>query len=76
MSGESERVFEDALALPPNERADLANRLLTSLDAVSQKRIDELWAREAEDRLDAHERGELKPVPVREVFDSFYPKKK
>ena len=76
MSGNGDRVFDEALALPPTERAELVDRLLTSLDANSQKRVDELWAQEAEDRLDAYGRDELKSVSAREVFNSIYPPKK
>jgi putative addiction module component (TIGR02574 family) len=69
MSKRGAEVLEDALSLPPDERAELVERLLTSLDASHDRRIDELWAQEAEDRLDAFERGEIKAVPAREVFD-------
>jgi hypothetical protein len=33
-------------------------------------RLDDLWARESEDRLDAFDRGELVAVPAEEVFES------
>ena len=69
MSKRGTEVLEGALSLPPDERAELAERLLTSLDAPHDGRIDKLWAQEAEDRLDAFERGEIKAVPAKEVFD-------
>ena len=69
MSKRGTEVLEEALSLPPVERAELAERLLTSLDASPDRRIDELWAQEAEDRLEAFERGEIKAVPAKEVFD-------
>ncbi len=69
MSKRSTQVLEEALSLPPVERAELADRLLASFDSLSQRRIDELWAREAEDRLDAFERGEINAVSVKEAFD-------
>ena len=70
MSKRGTEVLEEALSLPPAERAELADRLLTSLDAALDDRIDKLWAQEAEDRLDAFERGEIKAVSAREVFDT------
>lgn len=70
MSKRGTEVLEEALSLPPVERAELAERLLTSLDASHDRRVDELWAQEAEDRLDAFERGEIKAVPAKEVFDT------
>jgi hypothetical protein len=36
--------------------------LLSSLDK-SDKEIDELWAKEAEDRIDAFDQGKIKVVP-------------
>lgn len=45
----SEQLFEEALALPMNKRAELAERLLSSIDPSDQ--IDKLWAIEAEARM-------------------------
>jgi len=69
MSKKGIAVLEEALSLPPVERAELAERLLISLDTSPDPRIDELWAHEAEDRIDAFERGEIQTVPAREAFD-------
>ena len=38
-------------------------------DAETRKQIDELWAQEAEDRLEAYERGEIESAPAKKVFD-------
>jgi putative addiction module component (TIGR02574 family) len=62
------KLVTDALSLPPRSRAKLAERLLESLDHPRQKEIDGLWAREAEDRIEAYERGEIKATPGKEVF--------
>jgi putative addiction module component (TIGR02574 family) len=64
-----EQILKDALALPPQERAALLERLLISFQSAPDPNLDELWIREAEERLDAYKRGELKAVPVEEVFD-------
>ena len=69
MSASSEQILKEALALPLQERAELLERLLGTFQSPPDQRLDELWAREAEDRLDAFERGELKAVPAEEVFD-------
>jgi putative addiction module component (TIGR02574 family) len=62
MSKNGAQVLEEALALPPDERAELADRLLSSLDKEHRRKIDLLWAEEAEDRIDAYERGEIGAV--------------
>jgi putative addiction module component (TIGR02574 family) len=69
MSNRSAEVFQEALSLPLNERAELIERLLSSLDTPERQRIDALWAQEAEDRLDAFERGEIKTISAQKVFD-------
>ena len=69
MSKRGAEVLEKALSLPPAERAELADRLLTSLDSSPGGRIDTLWAVEAEDRLEAFDRGEIKAVSADDAFD-------
>lgn len=52
MSELAEKLIEQALDLPAEERAAVVERLLTSLEPELSD-IDLLWAQEAEDRLDA-----------------------
>lgn len=68
MSELAEKLIKQALDLPPEERAAVAERILSSLEP-SLSTIDELWAEEAEDRLDAFDRGELEAIPAGNVFD-------
>jgi putative addiction module component (TIGR02574 family) len=69
MSATTEELFKQVLALPLQERAELVEQLLATFQTPPDPHIDELWAREAEDRLDAYDRGELKAVPAAEVFN-------
>lgn len=68
MSESTAQILQEALALPPQDRAELVDGLLVILQPPRDPEIDELWLREAEDRLDAYDRGELKAVPAEEVF--------
>lgn len=61
-------MLKEALALETQERAELVERLLATFQSPPDPHIDELWAREAEDRLEAYDRGELKSVPAEEVL--------
>ena len=70
MSTITKQILENALVLPAAERADLVESLLASLDQPDA-RIDEFWAREAEDRLAASEAGRTKAYPADEVFQEF-----
>ena len=68
MTVRTKHIFEEALGLPANEKALLAEQLLASLDLSSSKSIDEMWARESENRIDAYEQGEIKAISSKEVF--------
>jgi hypothetical protein len=52
----------EALKLPPGERALLADALLGSLDDEAARQAEEACAREAEDRYQAYQRGEVQAV--------------
>ena len=62
------QILAEALKLPPVERAELVENLLTSFEFQSRERIDALWAKEAEDRIDGFERGEMTAIPAKDVF--------
>jgi Putative addiction module component len=62
MSEREARLLEEVLSLPAEARAALVEQLLASFDASARQHIDTLWAREAEDRLDAFERSQ--PCPL------------
>lgn len=57
-----EEILSAALALPPQMRAILSDHLLTSLDGPDQKRIDVLWAEEAERRLREIDEGKVETI--------------
>ena len=63
MSKQGEQILQKALSLSPEERVELIEKLASSLDSVSREKIDGLWADEAEDRLNAYDKGEIKAVP-------------
>jgi hypothetical protein len=62
MSSKGTEVLKEALSLTPAERAEIPESLLSSLDLPSQEAIDALWGREAEERLDAFDRGEIQAI--------------
>ncbi len=70
MTEYAEDIFEQALTLPPKDRAILVEKLLASLDQPDAT-IDELWAKEAEDRINAYEAGELEAVSAEDVFKKY-----
>jgi putative addiction module component (TIGR02574 family) len=70
MNQATETVYQAALALPPENRADLAEKLLDSLSERDQPAIDAAWVQEAERRLQAFDRGKIKALPGEEVMRS------
>jgi putative addiction module component (TIGR02574 family) len=62
------QVLADALTLPPVDRAELIEELFFSFDVGDRKELDQLWAEEAECRIEAFRRGEFTAIPANEVF--------
>jgi putative addiction module component (TIGR02574 family) len=55
-------IQREIVQLNPRERAMLIDLLWESLDEARIKEIEQSWASESEDRIDAYERGELPSV--------------
>lgn len=58
---------EAVLELPPDERAELAQRLLVSLDDPSEEELAEIWLSEARRRAGELDRREVQSIPAEEV---------
>jgi hypothetical protein len=69
MDGSLERLALDALALPASERAELAHRLLLSLDESHDDDAEAFAIREALRRSDEVDRGVVRPVPAAEAVE-------
>ena len=70
MTSKAETVFEQAAALSSFEKAQLIDKLISSLDAPDSC-IDALWVKEAEDRIDAYEKGALEAVSLDAVLQKY-----
>ncbi len=60
-------LFAEAISLPLDIRTQLVDKLLRSLHPT-QKEIDELWAIEAEKRVQEIRIGKTTPIPGEDVF--------
>lgn len=58
-----EQLTDEALALPSEARALLADRLVESLDPAEDGYIHQLWAKEVRRRLDDVRSGRVKTIP-------------
>lgn len=68
MTAQAQQILKKALLLPPIERAELIERVFDSFGYHGKENFDVLWAKEAEARIDAFEKGKLKAVPAKKVF--------
>ena len=65
-----DKLLKDALVLPIQEKSELIEQLIKSLDKPDPE-IDERWKKEAESRIDAFDEGLLRSVSVQEAVSTF-----
>ena len=69
MSLTIEQIAEEALSLPSEARALLADRLVESLDPLEDGYIRQLWVAEARARRDNVRTGLVKTIPGLAALD-------
>jgi putative addiction module component (TIGR02574 family) len=68
MSMTVEQVAEEAMALPSEARALLADRLVESLDPAEEGYVRQLWVAETRRRRDDVRGGRVKTIPAEEAL--------
>ena len=71
MTNTANAILDQALELSATERATVAEKLLFSLDSPDSK-IDAIWAKEADSRVEAYNKGEIEAIPSEEVFAKYH----
>ncbi len=66
----TDNILKESLTLKPSQKADLIDKLLSSLDKPDTE-IDKLWAKEAEDRIDAYDQGKIKAITLEKVLEKY-----
>ena len=61
------KVLRSALSLDVHDRAALAERLLASIEELSEEEAERLWAEEAQRRLAEYRAGRATAVPSEAV---------
>ncbi len=64
----AEKLAEEAMQLPYDERASLVEKLLKSLNVPTRADIDRRWAEEAERRVEEIDRGDVTAIDGEQVF--------
>jgi putative addiction module component (TIGR02574 family) len=63
-----QRIEDEALHLPKEERAQLIQRLVLSLESPSEQELRSDWLLEARRRADELDNGSVQPVPGDDVM--------
>ena len=63
-------ILNQALELTASERSDVVEKLLSSLDTPDST-IDSIWAKEADARVEAFDRGEISSNSAEAVFKKY-----
>lgn len=64
----SNKIVEEAMFLPSNERLALIESLIQSLNLPTQAEVDKIWAVEAEKRIKELDEGIVKEISGDEVI--------
>lgn len=72
MSTTTEKLVKEALALPPAQRAFMAEKLIESLDIDDATPLSDAWQKELRRRCDEVERGEVELLEAQTVFARAY----
>ena len=67
MTKVAEKILAEALTLGTRERADVAAKLLASLDGEPEAEVEAAWAAEVAQRIDDIEAGRVELVPWEDV---------
>jgi putative addiction module component (TIGR02574 family) len=69
MSMTLDEITEEALKLPADSKALLADKLVESLESEGLDEIQRLWSAEAIRRRDEIRSGQVQPVPGEQVLE-------
>ena len=61
------KILDEALRLPPEARAAIADSLLDSLDTAVDPDAEEAWGKELRERIRKLDSGESKAIPWAEA---------
>ena len=68
MSAKLEELETKARRLPLKDRAQLADRLIASLDEVNEAESERLWAEESARRYQEYKKGHIPSRPAEDVM--------
>jgi putative addiction module component (TIGR02574 family) len=69
MTALAEKIYNQALDLPTDDRLNLIDKLLKSTNMPAQDDIERAWIKEVKRRCQDIDRGKAKLIPGEEVFE-------
>jgi putative addiction module component (TIGR02574 family) len=70
MNTQAEQVLQIALSLPPDDRVEIAESLILSLDEKRAADIEAAWAEEIKRRIESIDKGQARLIPWEEAIRS------
>ena len=67
----TEKVYNEILELPSNEKIELADRLLLNLTPIDSS-VGKAWLSESEKRLKEYREGKIDAIPGNQVFENIH----
>ena len=70
MNSHAEQILQNALSLNPDDRVEIAECLILSLDTERPADFEAAWAAEIKHRLESIDKGEVQLIPWDDVIRS------
>jgi putative addiction module component (TIGR02574 family) len=68
MDTQAQQILQTALALPWDDRVEIAESLILSLDAEKAAEVEAAWAEEIRRRIESIDSGKAKLIPSDKVM--------
>jgi putative addiction module component (TIGR02574 family) len=68
MDTQAKQILQTALTLPADDRVEIAESLIQSLDEQTAAEIDAAWAEEIKRRIESIDKGRVQLIPAEEVM--------
>jgi putative addiction module component (TIGR02574 family) len=68
MNSHAEQILQSALSLNPDDRVEIAENLILSLDDERAADIEAAWAAEIKRRIESIDKGEVRLIPWEETI--------
>ncbi len=68
MDTQAQQILQTALTLPPDDRVEIAESLMVSLDEERAAKIGAAWSDEIQRRIELSDKGQVPRIPAEQVM--------